>query len=94
MDDNKLQELEDCGYRIKPCCGFCIHSKFANADQLFGTCTKMHYKHLKHTGEERELSIHRYGICKDKFEMDAVKAFKTVKNFMLFVEGKLYEDSN
>lgn len=93
MDENKLQELDDCGYRIKPCCCFCVHSRFASVDHLFGTCTKMHYKHLKHTGGERELSINRYGICKDLFEIDAAKTFRFVKNFMLFVEkDKRYED--
>ena len=28
-----------------------------------GTCKAIKYKHLKHTGPEREASIHRYGTC-------------------------------
>jgi hypothetical protein len=86
MDDNKLQRLENCGYRIRPCCGFCMNSKFASIDHLFGTCAKIHYKHLKHTGEERELSVNRHGVCRDLFEMDAMKTVRIVKNFIWFVE--------
>ena len=86
MDDNKLQELEDCGYRIRACCDFCAHSNFASIDHLFGTCSKLHYKHLKHTGDKRELSINKHGVCKENFEMDAIKAFRIVKNLILFVE--------
>lgn len=62
MDNNKEQKLKDIGYKIYKTCGLCKHAKFNDGSQ-FGVCTLFKYRHLKHTGEERELSVHVSGGC-------------------------------
>jgi len=63
MDANKLKVLQDLSYEIRPACGLCVHGVFPQND--WGTCQKHQYDHLKHTGEPRQLSIFRYGSCKE-----------------------------
>lgn len=64
MDANKLKTLKEIGYEIPPCCGLCKHSKF-NEGSNFGVCSQYSYNHLKHTDKPRELSVHKYGKCKN-----------------------------
>lgn len=75
MDNNKLKKLEQEGYIIHPCCNFCVHSYFATNSE-FGVCQKHTYKHLKHVGEDRQLSISRFGLCDYDFELDNNKLMK------------------
>lgn len=63
MDANKLEKLSEIGYTLQPSCGLCAHSFFSNANSDWGVCVKFFYKHKKHTGEPRQLSIHRSGCC-------------------------------
>ena len=60
MDANKLEKLKQIKYRIRDCCGLCIHADLA--PDGWGTCLKFTYNHLKHK-EERQLSIHMFGSC-------------------------------
>lgn len=62
MDENKKQKLRDIEYSIFSCCGSCKQGEFL-IGMPWGTCKKFTYDHLKHTGEERNLSIHRSGVC-------------------------------
>ena len=68
MDQNKLKVLREIGYEIKKTCHFCIHSTF-NRTPNWGECTANTYVHLKHSGPDRNISIHRHGSCPE-FEMD------------------------
>lgn len=61
MDTNKLKVLRGLPYSIQKTCGLCTHGVFPNND--WGTCQLHTYDHLKHTGEDRKLSIVRYGSC-------------------------------
>lgn len=73
MDENKLDKLREVGYEIKACCRLCLHGNFAPFSD-FGTCAKHTYEHLKHTGEPRQLSIHRMGKCNtDLFQLNPDK---------------------
>lgn len=66
-DDNKFGMLRKIGYRIKTCCGLCIHGRFSNASTQWGQCELHRYRHLKHhnPGHGRAVSIHRAGACDD-----------------------------
>ena len=64
MDENKLEKLKEIGYQIQECCGTCARAKIERG-QLFGTCNKHKYQHLKHNKALRQLSINRYGYCLD-----------------------------
>lgn len=68
MDQAKLRVLASIRYEIRRTCGLCRH---ASLNGEFGTCglTEHEYKHEKHTGEPRKLSIHRSGGC-SRFEID------------------------
>ena len=66
MDGNKLKKLSSINYQLRNCCGRCKYGNFPNND--FGTCSVHTYEHLKHSEKERELSIHKYGICENSFE--------------------------
>lgn len=68
MDVNKLKVLKQIEYKLVECCDLCIYGDFKQG-QDFGTCKKFLYKHLKHTGEKRKLSIHKLGICNDYGKM-------------------------
>lgn len=62
MDANKLVVLREIRYRIVEVCGRCEHSEIApGAD--WGTCRRFTYRHEKHAGAERDLSVHRMGVC-------------------------------
>jgi len=65
MDLNKLEVLKSVDYTMFKCCKFCKHSKLKDD---WGVCSIFTYKHLKHTGEERQLSINAHGGC-NKFEI-------------------------
>ncbi len=63
MDANKLDTLRKIGYSIAPSCGLCKHGVFRGIKDEFGACEVQTYQHQKHTGEPRQLSIHRSGFC-------------------------------
>lgn len=69
MDNTKLMILRGINYTFPPTCGRCRFSSFQPplGKTMWGTCGLHKYKHEKHTGEERELSIHLLGGC-DAFE--------------------------
>lgn len=70
MDANKKKLLRMVGYGIEPSCGLCKHATFAGRDD-FGVCTKYTYRHAKHSGPPRPMSIYRAGVCKGGgFEQD------------------------
>jgi len=71
MDANKLEVLKAVGYQVGPACGLCVHGRFAPG-QDFGTCALHTYRHLKHSGPGRELSVNRLGHCPD-FEMSEAR---------------------
>lgn len=62
-DVNKFKKLRDINYTIRAC-AVCIHGDFYHK-QDWGTCSKHLYKHAKHTGDLRGVSIVRYGSCSD-----------------------------
>jgi len=68
LDKNKLKVLQSLPYVIREVCGLCKHAKIG-IDSYWGTCNIITYKHEKHTGENRQLSIHMFGSC-HKFVMD------------------------
>ena len=61
MDANKLKVLREIGYAIQKTCGNCLHATFPSND--WGTCGIWTYQHEKHTGDVRELSINKDGVC-------------------------------
>lgn len=61
MDQNKLKVLQEIEYKIPSVCSLCFHGDFPQND--FGTCKINTYAHLKHTGDVRNLSIHKLGSC-------------------------------
>jgi predicted GNAT family acetyltransferase len=61
MDKNKLTVLREIGYKISPTCSLCRHSSFPQNE--WGTCSENLYEHAKHSGEPRQLSIHKSGVC-------------------------------
>tara|TARA_B100000614_G_scaffold258752_1_gene281852 strand:+ start:105764 stop:106027 length:264 start_codon:yes stop_codon:yes gene_type:complete len=63
MDRNKAITLGQIDYRLQSACGLCAHGNFNG--QTWGTCNKHSYKHEKHTGDVRQLSIHFTGVCPD-----------------------------
>ena len=72
MDKNKLKEID---YKILPVCIFCKHGKFKFIGDDFGLCSKHAYEHLKHPEAERNLSVYKYGCCKEDFELDDKKKY-------------------
>jgi hypothetical protein len=74
MDGNKFQKLIDVGYRIQDVCAFCKHSDLTEKD-CWGTCKKHQYKHRKHSGDDRDMSINAFGKCM-YFEADESKMSK------------------
>jgi hypothetical protein len=64
-DANKFKKLREIGYTIPITCKFCVHGHFKNPTLPWGTCKKHQYKHLKHTGPPRGVSIHAVGTCQD-----------------------------
>lgn len=68
MDENKLKELKRVGYEIHKCCGLCENFACLGLSD-FGTCKVITYQHLKHSDAKRQLSVNRYGSCKDGFKL-------------------------
>jgi len=83
MDQNKFEKLEKVGYRIGPCCGLCEHGTF-EPTHMWGTCAVHTYMHKKHTDSKRQLSIHRFGRCKDEYRVKQDKA-EAMGGFIGFV---------
>ncbi len=71
MDANKREVLVEIGYQLGAC-GVCAHSTFATDASDFGTCGLHKYAHLKHTGDFREVSVHRCGRC-PMFQVDPMQ---------------------
>lgn len=82
MDANKKAELLKLGYRIPGACGLCSHGNFPTATSQWGTCKINLYTHQKHTGEQRELSINRFGRC-NKF-LPSVVQYQQLEGFAEF----------
>lgn len=81
MDAQKRIVLKEIGYEIRECCGLCEHSSLGTDG--WGECLDHKYKHLKHTGPERRLSINRYGWCpKFKFKEGMANWLLQFKEFM------------
>lgn len=72
MDDNKKKKLEEIQYRIVSSCGTCVDAELS--PDGWETCKAFKYKHKKHSGEERQLSIHQFGVCKE-YVVDMDKYF-------------------
>lgn len=83
MDQKKLEKLIDIDYTIKPSCGLCVYSAFANSD--WGTCSLHRYDHEKHDGDRHKLSIHRLGYC-SKFTFSQKKA-QGMEHYEQFFKG-------
>lgn len=82
MDANKAIKLRQIGYKVQKSCGICAHSIFPN--DSWGTCSIHTYSHEKHSDKERQLSIHRSGIC-PQFEPNE-KSFQSMIHFDEFIE--------
>jgi len=68
MDTNKKARLDEIGYRILKYCAICTYSKFPSPASPWGICEKYEYRHEKHTGEARQVSICHFGVCAEDFE--------------------------
>lgn len=79
MDKNKLQVLRELPFKIHKVCGLCKHGVFK---QDWGMCSNSTYSHLKHTGPERQLSIHRFGSCPKFEESSSVDGLGAYKEFL------------
>jgi hypothetical protein len=62
MDDNKVEKYHEIDYTILKVCGTCIHARFKPRN-VWGTCSKYAYDHMKHTDSHRQLSIYKFGTC-------------------------------
>lgn len=69
MDENKRLKLVDIGYEIPHACGTCEHAHFRPGSD-FGGCMLHKYDHRKHSDDEMDLSIYRFGVCGDYEESD------------------------
>ena len=71
MDENKRIKLLNIDYHVRPCCAMCRHAEFKPGRlgirwlQRWGSCQLHEYKHLKHTGPPKKLSINLFGHCHD-----------------------------
>ncbi len=66
MDANKLKKLRELDYEIRTrFCSTCKHGNFLVKGGPYGACKLHTYEHLKHTDSVRQLSVHRFGCCKD-----------------------------
>lgn len=63
MDDNKLKLLKQVEYEVCRCCYFCAHSEPFRQGTDWSTCRRYKYQHLKHTGDLRQMSIVKFGVC-------------------------------
>jgi len=65
-DPAKFEKLRKIGYAIPIACGLCKHSRWSLSSGSgfgWGTCSLHQYKHGKHTGSPREVSIVTTGTC-------------------------------
>lgn len=86
MDKKKLKVLRDIAYTFPMTCGLCSHGQFQAYHgnmPLWGTCRVHTYKHDKHTGDERQLSVHLLGGCGDFQPTD--NAAKSLEGFAEFL---------
>lgn len=73
MDSNKLALLKQVGYAVSRCCYFCKHAGPFKLNTIWSTCLKHKYRHLKHTGDLRQMSIVKFGVCSSFEPNDAAK---------------------
>jgi hypothetical protein len=73
LDANKRKKLKVIGYTIPPTCGTCTSGVFPQNE--WGTCATYQYDHQKHTGDARQLSIHKTGSC-SSYNPDSVQLVK------------------
>lgn len=67
-DINKLQKLQEIGYKIRVSCNSCkFFQKGTIQDTAWGICLKHQYEHLKHT-VTRNCSVRAEGWC-PQFEL-------------------------
>ncbi len=70
-DANKLQVLRDAGFKIREVCGGCSHYRTNQWSREWGGCAKAQYRHQKHSGDERDVSVPFNGWC-PSYSEDAV----------------------
>lgn len=85
-DENKFAKLEEVNYTIRPCCFLCKHGTFYTF-ALWGTCAKHTYKHKKHTGNDRQMSINIIRSC-DDYDGDDNK-INELGNFVEFYKDEI-----
>lgn len=74
MDANKADVLHAVGYKVFPTCSRCTF--FRRSDSMFGECSANKYKHLKHSGGERLLSVMAGGGCDSFTELIGLGAWE------------------
>lgn len=90
MDKNKLKVLREAEYIIPKQCDLCVHGQFTN-NSPFGTCAVRTYKHEKHSGPERQLSIYKGGGCRKLFQL---KDNHGLGDWIEFVERRQFTRNN
>ncbi len=83
MDEAKQRKLIEIGYSIRAC-GLCKHADIGPGTD-WGTCEMHRYLHGKHTGDERQLSINRHGVCPSFAK--AATAGTVLQGFATFLGG-------
>lgn len=63
MDENKRKMLKEINYEVHKACGLCEHFVLAKEGQMFGSCARFGYSHLKHTEDISRLSVTAFGSC-------------------------------
>ncbi len=66
-DANKFYKLEQIHYTVRRCCLLCVYGDFSDATERnpFGSCRLHTYRHAKHSGPPRGVSIVLMGSCAD-----------------------------
>ena len=82
MDQNKIEKLQEVGFKILPTCGRCKYGRFSNPGNFFGKCAKFTYNHLKHNQNPRQLSIHSAGSC-GAFETHPLEIIEKWEEFVI-----------
>jgi hypothetical protein len=90
-DMNKLAALREAGFTIRNVCLTCTHFNAAQAragggNSSWGTCAKVTYTHLKHTGEPRQASVHASGSCAEYATLASAITDLRASNFEQFIE--------
>ena len=88
-DKNKLKALGAASYSIQDTCGNC---QFSDLRGDWGTCSAISYQHQKHTGQQRQVSIHRYGYCREYKRLQMFEGTLQASGFDVFMRPS--EDSN